>query len=205
MTRNNYIEGVKFGLGFLTIIFIIGIVGAVGFHTANEITSGTFSGNFSFVDGNVGIGITTPSSELHLIGDEIIEENGDGDANLQLMSRGTGMELFEFRVTDASVSPASKFSIRNSISSIWYDRLTISGDGNIGIGTTNPNSILQIGTGGNGIFEYIQIDSGTTAPLSTDCDLSNETARMYLDTDSHILYICNSAAGRGWDKVPVSD
>lgn len=51
--KNNYFNGIKFGLGFLTIIgLVFGIVYAVGFHTANEIVSGTFIGNYTF-NGNV--------------------------------------------------------------------------------------------------------------------------------------------------------
>lgn len=43
----DYIRGLKQGLGFLTVIFLgLGIVFAVGFHSANEVLSGTFQGNY---------------------------------------------------------------------------------------------------------------------------------------------------------------
>lgn len=47
----DYIKGLKIGAGFITILGILfGIVFAVGFHTAEEILGGTFSGNFVFDD-----------------------------------------------------------------------------------------------------------------------------------------------------------
>lgn len=45
------LDGIKFGFGFILVIsFIFGIVFAIGFHSAEEILGGTFSGNFIFED-----------------------------------------------------------------------------------------------------------------------------------------------------------
>lgn len=68
----NYLDGLKFGLGFLTIFgLLLGVVFAVGFHSAEEILGGTFSGVFIFEDnvtfnGNVsGIsGLGVPSGAV---------------------------------------------------------------------------------------------------------------------------------------------
>ncbi len=69
----DFIKGVKIGVGFLTTIILtffllFGLVYAVGFHTANEILEGTFNGNYSFINGNVGIGTPTPTQKLEING-----------------------------------------------------------------------------------------------------------------------------------------
>ena len=89
-------------------------------------------------NGNVGLGTTNPEDEMH------IEENGDGDAELFLESRGVGTQRFSLRVTDASVSPASTFSIRNVSGPTPQDRLVITSIGNVGIGTTDPQGKLDV-------------------------------------------------------------
>lgn len=49
----DYLKGIKFGLGVFTIIgVLLGVVFAVGFHTADEILGGTFLGNYTYT-GNV--------------------------------------------------------------------------------------------------------------------------------------------------------
>lgn len=60
--------------------------------------------------------------------------------------------------------------------------------GNVGIGTTNPQSALEI-------EGYIQLDVITTAPPANDCDEVSERGRMQVDTVASILYICTDS---GW-------
>lgn len=50
---NDIVRGIKIGFGlFFTTLVLFGIVFAAGFHSANEILSGTFLGNYSF-NGNI--------------------------------------------------------------------------------------------------------------------------------------------------------
>lgn len=50
MDRNNFVEGIKYGLGFLLVLGVVfGLVYAAGFHYPSEIVPGVFqSGNYSF-------------------------------------------------------------------------------------------------------------------------------------------------------------
>lgn len=64
---NYFKKSISFSLGFILIFSILGLVYSVGFHPASEIVSGTFSGNYSFMNGNVGIGTTSPSGILHTV------------------------------------------------------------------------------------------------------------------------------------------
>jgi hypothetical protein len=56
------------------------------------------------------------------------------------------------------------------------ERMRVTADGNVGIGTTTPQSAFQVA--GN----FIQIPSSATAPLATDCDAATELGRMFVQT-----------------------
>ena len=46
--KKQFLNGIYFGLGILFILGIVSVAVAVGFHTANEVLSGTFIGNYIF-------------------------------------------------------------------------------------------------------------------------------------------------------------
>jgi hypothetical protein len=62
------------------------------------------------------------------------------------------------------------------------------GDGDVGIGTTSPQSALQVGG-------YVQLDVLSAAPPATDCDEASELGRMKVDVVNDLLYICTNS---GW-------
>ena len=81
----------------------------------------------------------------------------------------------EFRTTpDGDDSLVTRMSIRNT--------------GNVGIGTTNPQSELQV----NG---YTQLGLTSGAPPAGDCDEATERGRMKVDNAAGLLYICVDS---GW-------
>ena len=61
-------------------------------------------------------------------------------------------------------------------------------DGNVGIGTTNPQSTLQVSG-------YTQLALTSGAPPSEDCDSASERGRMKVDNAAGLLYICVDS---GW-------
>lgn len=83
------LKGFKIAFGFtLFLAMLFGVVYAVGFHTADEILSGTFLGNYSF-NGNVGIGTSSSSSALDVNG----TVNIAGDINFSGNITGDGSAL----------------------------------------------------------------------------------------------------------------
>ena len=88
-----------------------------------------------------------------------------------------------------------------------YDAI-FNGGGNVGVGTTSPASLLDIGSKFNGTKQYAQIDVESTAPAAGDCDSDSEAGRMVVDTSggagARRLYVCTGASG-GWDYSTLTD
>jgi hypothetical protein len=97
--------------------------------------------------GNVGIGTVTPTERLHVVGGNIKVNNGDavyfGDS-----SNNNGGRIYvpaasnEFYINQAN--NASLVLLTNNTT-----RVTISGGGNVGIGITTPNALLDVAGGIN--------------------------------------------------------
>lgn len=72
--------------------------------------------------------------------------------------------------------------------------------GNVGIGTTAPQSALHVPDGKYAQFE----DFNAGAPAAADCDADTERGRMSIDTTNFRLYICMGAT-RGWDYSTLNN
>ena len=148
--------------------------------------------------GNVGIGTTAPSTKL-----DVYDASGAGGATVDVLtlssypsSAGNGNAagiLFKTRIngpanvaiariysplTDGSTSPNEAgnlvFQTKTAGTANLTDKMTILGNGNVGIGTTTPNALLSLGSGigskfllydggsiaagGNGYFAGLAID-----------------------------------------------
>jgi hypothetical protein len=62
------------------------------------------------------------------------------------------------------------------------------GIGHVGIGTTTPQSALQV-------EGYVQLDTLTAAPPAADCDEASERGRVKVDIVNSLLFICTNS---GW-------
>ena len=80
------------------------------------------------------------------------------------------------------------------------ERMRLTSGGNVGIGTTSPQSTLHVPDGKYAQFE----DNNAGAPPAGDCDNNAERGRMSIDTTNNRFYVCNGAT-RGWDYIALTD
>ena len=126
-------------------------------------------------------------------------------ANIDTFDRSGGSDLPVLETTtgpgpDANVIVRSRFAnflplavrVRASQSENlqeWQDSsanalTVVDASGKVGIGTSSPNSKLEISEG------YLKLDTSGGTPPSSDCDSADEVGRMKVDSSTINLYIC---------------
>ncbi|MGZ3807670.1 MAG: hypothetical protein ACXVCE_06255, partial [Bacteriovorax sp.] len=109
--------------------------------------SGANAADIYFNTGNVGIGTTAPSTNLH------VSSSGTDNTSIIVQNTSTGGHSYGlFSTGSTSGAGAGKFAISDNGS----PRLSIDSTGNVGIGTTSPGAKLEIS--GN-----VKISDGTQA------------------------------------------
>tara|TARA_A200000159_G_scaffold52918_1_gene48949 strand:- start:3380 stop:5338 length:1959 start_codon:yes stop_codon:yes gene_type:complete len=181
-------------------------------------------------DGNVGIGAASPSTKLHVNGsgssgttvliDGPTQGNSGGPNNdpwsaLELRRLGTSGETYNgsvnlraYRWETSGQNPAMalRFNLSSTAPYNTNDVMTLRSDGNVGIGTTGPEDVLDIrkgtgndevsvqvrsgglfirrhDTGGGSVFPLIQTDFGMRRPRLMMTDTGN-TTRVFISGDT---------------------
>ena len=80
--------------------------------------------------------------------------------------------------------------LRSTSNATKGDVLLADQGGNVGIGTTSPQSALQVSG-------YVQLAVTSRAPPAADCDAAAEEGRMLFDPATKRLYVCGAS---GWTK-----
>ena len=133
--------------------------------------------------GNVGIGTDTPSGKLHLY------QTSGGTNNLILDTNFGSGNAFALNPFITGVSNGG-FSIRDVTNSV--DRMVIQySTGNIGIGTTNPASLLDVR--GSLIVNGTGVVNGASL-TAIRTDLSSSLSVGYFGTGSQGLFIKNDSS-----------
>jgi len=103
------------------------------------------SNNSYFSNGNVGIGTTAPTAPLHIKGgatSEVLKIEANANPYIRWVENGTNVGFLQFDGVNAYLSNMSNGSLLFRTNNT--DKMTITSGGNVGIGTTNPNTSLHI-------------------------------------------------------------
>ena len=158
--------------------------------------------------GNVGIGTSTPESgfKLHVVGNaffqptsgtvgKVVVDNVDQRLVLgAYFESGVGQYSFISSTNNAETGDiALRFRTGTT------DRMTITNAGDVGIGTSSPNSKLQVNSGTN--LGGVLIGFGGGSSNFYDADLQvfrsgNATERARIDSSGNLLVGVTSGAGR---------
>lgn len=139
-------------------------------------------------NGDVGIGTTSPVTELHIRDGDTptVRLNQDGSLGWSPQTWDVAGNETNFFIRDSTHSSRLPFRIRPSAPTSSID---IAANGDVGIGTASPKSKLQINEG------YLQLATSSGTPPATDCDEATEIGRMIVDEANTNLYVCTSS---GW-------
>src|SRR3989339_447478 len=136
------------------------------------------NGNTYFNNGNVGIGTTTPQQKLHVNGSILANGtiNATTDVCIQggacLSSAGTGSG------TISGSGTSNYVPLWNGTSSINKSNIYQGASGNIGIGTVNPISRLEINSAANGGPAGLNINFATRTNTEDSTSAINVTGTL---------------------------
>lgn len=155
----------------------------------------TISNSLVYDNGtNVGIGTTSPVRKLDVNGDgvsvgftsplgqtRLIMGNRNSAAIPGILASENG-NLRLGRGTDFSAVDGGTLT----------EAMIVNSDGNVGVGTTIPQSRLQVANG------YIQVPFTGGGPAGTDCDNNTEGGRMTVSSNGSQSFLWVCAGALGW-------
>jgi hypothetical protein len=159
--------------------------------------------------GNVGIGTTGPTAPLHIQGgatSEVLKIEANANPYIRWVENGTNVGMLFFSSTNAYLSNMSNGSLLFRTNNT--DKMTITGGGNVGIGTTNPTSDLHISdnfpritlqdTDGTNTLSYIDQDGSYLNLIARNgTNNGNIRFRRYDGTTTTDSMIINSSGNVG--------
>ncbi len=168
--------------------------------------------------GNVGIGTTSPGAKLHVLDGDVIIDRTSGISRLTLGASSGATPRFVFGGTSGGIFETTSYALSMrfasgaSASSVdfepakvtfrtgglgGFERITIDGSGNVGIGTTNP--------GAAALLEVASTSKGFLPPRMTEAQrdaISSPPAGLIVyNTTTNTLNMSTAAAAGSWVVV----
>ncbi len=141
-------------------------VEAIHINPATTITTVNTNGH-PHISGSVGIGTSDPAMKLHVSASDQLgilvqgPGRGSGSVGAGIQLDAQGIRNWELLATgEGSAQGQGKLNVRNLGDA--SDVFTITGDDNVGIGTTNPDAKLEVSSGG--LFDRPQLHLRQTTP-----------------------------------------
>jgi len=168
--------------------------GSVGIGLSNTAYTVSNANTMAIMGGNVGIGVTSPSSRLEVNGDIEVQDDdwiGISASNERITfdADGNDIEIMGAQVGIGTLSPADSLDVAGGIRVDDYirardsnglglrtdegtTRLLVKDDGRVGIGTTSPGELLDV-------YGKIRLSEG-----SYSSTLSNNGGALLFETDN---------------------
>ena len=157
--------------------------------------------------GNVGIGATNPSANLHVkaTAAALYIDDPASTNPLRITQTGTSAEVVNVAAGDIEFGLANDGNILFVNGSAKNERMRITSSGNVGIGTSSPNTKLHLAAA-TPIFT-IEDTSGATAGVEATCILRNNDAfelqnrnsnNTFSDTFYAVALDANGASQHTW-------
>lgn len=157
MFKENFLKGVQIGFGiFFSLSLLLGIIYAVGFHSANEIIGGVFQGDYIF-NGSIGFStsnsfptITNNESRIfYYIGNQTtgLVDTGDSNTLLLIHSNSTNGDTNFIDSSPQSNSITPSGDVIHSISQSQFGNTSLYFDGTGDSLLVADTSLFDLGTG----------------------------------------------------------
>lgn len=145
--------------------------------------------------GNVGIGTASPITKLDF-GTSVanagqilnLYTNANRRMGIGMDAASSAMKLYSSTDDTKALSVGT---ISATDGTTFSEKFTVLTSGNVGIGTTTPQSTLHVASTGYAQFEK----TFAGAPTATDCDAAAEAGRVTYDTTNNYWYVCEGAGG----------
>jgi hypothetical protein len=183
---NNYRNGITFGSPGSS-----ASGWGLDFYTAASSTDTTTNlslrgnGVSYFNAGSVGIGTTSPSQKLHIMSGSVLAEGGGTNNGVRIgsHSNNVGGAIYGKGISNQIMYFDSTNTVLNGESNILFriadtDKVVINSSGNVGIGTTSPNTLLVVRKAVNDEWIAKFINTGTN-PYGMYVDTSANTSGTY--------------------------
>ena len=136
--------------------------------------------------GNVGIGTTSPTAKVEVL--------GVGDNSILKLTRGNAPQYLTFRGYQMASNGNHMLVSADDAKQVWLGHQSSTAEvvvdvgGNVGIGTTSPNAMLDIHKNDDTVYDPSADDGqrsiGATIQLNNNSTVTNTFGQIIYDTDS---------------------